>query len=157
MVIHKISLIDEPSTRTLGERLAGVWTYPTVVLLSGNLGAGKTTCVQGIAAGLGVVEAVTSPTFALIEEYEGARGRLVHMDLYRLESHEIPALGLEEIWERGDLVAIEWPERLPFLPADHLRVTLEHGEPRTATLEARGNAAEGMLTALMAAVESALR
>jgi tRNA A37 threonylcarbamoyladenosine biosynthesis protein TsaE len=79
------------------------------------------------------------------------------MDLYRLESHEIPALGLEEIWERGDLVAIEWPERLPLLPADHLHLTLEHGEPRTAILEAHGGMAAPVLAALIEMYDSALR
>lgn len=149
MDLHKIPLQDPEATRLLGERLGNLWQPPTVLLLSGNLGAGKTTCVQGIAQALGVAEPVTSPTFALIEEYEGLRGRLVHMDLYRLRPEEVPALGIEEIWEQETHVVIEWPERLPFLPACWLRITFCGENPRLAELTYFGPPAHHLRTRLL--------
>lgn len=108
---------SEAETIALGERLAGELRRG-VVLLIGNLGAGKTTLAKGIVSGLGAAEAddVASPTFTLIHEYGG--GRVYHVDLYRLEeAREVETLGLEELFERDALVLIEWGERFPqFLP-----------------------------------------
>lgn len=143
----KILLSDTEATRHLGKYLAQVWQPPTVLLFEGNLGAGKTTCVQGIAEALGIVEPVTSPTFTLIEEYGD---QLIHMDLYRLAPFEAEKLGLEEIWERGALVAIEWSERLSLLPEDYLRIALTNEAPRQATFVAFGIAAEDYLQRLKA-------
>ncbi|MBC7881513.1 MAG: tRNA (adenosine(37)-N6)-threonylcarbamoyltransferase complex ATPase subunit type 1 TsaE [Anaerolineae bacterium] len=141
----KILLSDTEATRQLGKQLAQVWRPPTVLLFEGNLGAGKTTCVQGIAAALGITDPVTSPTFTLIEEYGD---KLIHMDLYRLAPFEVEKLGLEEMWERGALVAIEWSERLSLLPEDYLRITFTNAEPRQAAFVAFGIAAEGYLQRL---------
>jgi tRNA threonylcarbamoyladenosine biosynthesis protein TsaE len=141
----KILLSDTEATRQLGKYLAQVWQAPTVLLFEGNLGAGKTTCVQGIAEALGITEPVTSPTFTLIEEYDD---KLIHMDLYRLAPFEVTKLGLEEMWERGALVAIEWSERLSLLPEDYLSIALTNEEPRQATFVAVGVAAEGYLQRL---------
>ena len=107
---------SEAETIELGRRLARELPPRGVVLLIGNLGAGKTTLAKGIASGLGAAEPddVTSPTFTLIHEYGG--GRVYHVDLYRLEEErEVARLGLEELFERDAMVLIEWGERFPRL------------------------------------------
>jgi tRNA threonylcarbamoyladenosine biosynthesis protein TsaE len=143
-----VDLPDPDSTRRLGRWLGEKARKGDVVLLAGDLGAGKTSLSQGLGEGLGVTEPVTSPTFTLLNEY---RGRLTffHFDMYRLEAPEITSMGLYEYWEepRG-VVAIEWPERLgpDLTPGDHLAVTLTHrGEGRQATLDAVGRQAERWL------------
>jgi len=107
---------SEAETIELGRRLAGELPPRGVVLLIGNLGAGKTTLAKGIVSGLGAAapDDVSSPTFTLIHEYGG--GRVYHVDLYRLdEERQVAALGLEEIFERDAMVLIEWGERFPRL------------------------------------------
>jgi tRNA threonylcarbamoyladenosine biosynthesis protein TsaE len=102
-------------TLALGETLAEMLRPPMLVILRGEVGAGKTTLVKGIAAALGaaVEEDVTSPTFTLVHEYESERAHLFHLDLYRLETEEqIAVLGLEEMLaEPNALVLVEWGER----------------------------------------------
>ncbi len=102
-------------TLALGEKLAEILRPPMLVILRGEVGAGKTTLVKGIAAALGaaVEEDVTSPTFTLVHEYESERVHLFHLDLYRLEREEqIAVLGLEEMMaEPNALVLVEWGER----------------------------------------------
>lgn len=107
--------------RDLGSRLA----RGAILLLHGDLGAGKTVFVRGLAAGLGAnPEDVSSPTFTLVQEYQG-RLRLQHVDLYRVVAgHEVEELGLDEYAALGDVVAIEWAERLSRAPAGALRVTI---------------------------------
>lgn len=112
----------------------------TVVALSGNLGAGKTTFVQSAAAALGVVEPVKSPTFILMQVFEMPQGpfaRLVHIDAYRLKSlHELAVLGWQEIVaDPANLVFIEWPEQVPgALPEGAQKVTLMgEGDMRSIT------------------------
>jgi len=111
-------------TREFAAQLARKLQVGDVVLLFGDLGAGKTTFVQGLARGLGVPEEcyVQSPTFALINEYPGSVP-LFHVDLYRLEPEDVYDLGLEELLERGILV-IEWSERLSFSFEKEFRVFL---------------------------------
>ncbi|HTX37597.1 MAG TPA: tRNA (adenosine(37)-N6)-threonylcarbamoyltransferase complex ATPase subunit type 1 TsaE [Bryobacteraceae bacterium] len=110
----------------LGERLARELPARGVVLLIGNLGAGKTMLAKGIVSGLGAAapEEVSSPTFTLIHEYGGAR--VYHIDLYRLEeAREVASLGLEEIFERDAMVLIEWGERFPqLMPAARTEIRL---------------------------------
>jgi tRNA threonylcarbamoyladenosine biosynthesis protein TsaE len=104
---------SEAETIALGERLGRAFPAKRVVLLIGNLGAGKTTLAKGIVKGRGAVAAedVSSPTFTLIHEYGEA---VYHIDLYRLEeSRELDTLGLEELFDRNALVLIEWGERFP--------------------------------------------
>ena len=109
----------------LGERLAGELPRSGVVLLIGNLGAGKTTLAKGIVRGRGAAEHddVSSPTFTLIHEY-GPLGNMYHIDLYRLEeARQVATLGLEEIFDRDALVLIEWGERFPqLLPAERTEI-----------------------------------
>ena len=115
---------SEADTIALGERLAP--ELRGVVLLIGNLGAGKTTLAKGIVTGLGAAaeDEVSSPTFTLIHEY--GDGRVYHVDLYRLdEPREVATLGLEEFFERDALVLIEWGERFPqLLPAERTEIRI---------------------------------
>lgn len=126
------------ATRELGARLGRQARPGDVIALYGELGAGKTCLIQGIAAGLGVTEAVTSPTFVLIAEYAG-RLPFYHVDLYRLERlEEIEALGLEEILDGDGVTAVEWAEKAEaLLPSRSLRVRIAGvgDEPRTIEIE----------------------
>jgi tRNA threonylcarbamoyladenosine biosynthesis protein TsaE len=182
MAEHSCDLTDAAATRALGQRLGAAWLAssqqsappaeagptPLLLLLQGELGAGKTCLVQGLAEALGIDEPVTSPTFALAQHYGGRlRGggatRLVHLDLYRLElaaaadelfaqeEEEAAALargvnlggwstsaGAIEAPEREPngirvVLAVEWPERLSFVPREAWQLRLEHwGEGRRA-------------------------
>ncbi len=111
----------------LGERLAGELPRTGVVLLIGNLGAGKTTLAKGIVRGRGAAERddVSSPTFTLIHQY-GPRGEVYHIDLYRLEeARQVATLGLEEIFDSDALVLIEWGERFPqLLPPERTEIRI---------------------------------
>jgi tRNA threonylcarbamoyladenosine biosynthesis protein TsaE len=120
-------------TRRLGRRLAERLAPDGVLLLVGELGAGKTVLAQGIAAGLGVPpDEVQSPTYTLIREHRAPSGaRLVHLDLYRLEPEEALGLGLEELFAGPGVKVVEWAERLPFTPDGALRLELlGRGEAR---------------------------
>jgi tRNA threonylcarbamoyladenosine biosynthesis protein TsaE len=131
----------EADTRALGRRLASLLRAGDVVLLAGDLGAGKTVFASGIAEGLGVAEPVVSPSFILARRYEGLMG-LVHADLYRLgSSAEVDDLDLLESAADGVLV-VEWGEAAAeCFPEDHLLVRLEADETgaRTVTLVQRGS------------------
>lgn len=114
------------ATEELGRDLAGRLPGGSLLLLYGDLGAGKTAFIRGLAAGLGVdPEEVSSPTFTIVQEYRGGRVRLQHVDLYRIHTGpEVEELGLDEFLARGDIVAIEWADRLPEEPAGALSVRL---------------------------------
>jgi tRNA threonylcarbamoyladenosine biosynthesis protein TsaE len=100
-------------TELLGESWGRVARHGLVIALSGELGAGKTQFVKGIARGLGIVARVHSPTFTLVNEYAGGRLRLFHLDLYRLESREqILSAGLEDFFQPDGVAVIEWAERI---------------------------------------------
>jgi tRNA threonylcarbamoyladenosine biosynthesis protein TsaE len=116
-------------TRDLGAAVASVVTPGDVVLLAGDLGAGKTTLTQGFARGLDISEQVTSPTFVLMRPYQG-RLALVHVDAYRLDHlQEVVDLGLPEMLDDGAIAVIEWGDVVaPVLPADFLELRLEYGE-----------------------------
>jgi tRNA threonylcarbamoyladenosine biosynthesis protein TsaE len=118
---------SEEDTAAIGRELAGSLSAGDVVLLIGDLGAGKTALVRGLAEGLGVPAAdVSSPTFTLVQEYRGGRLPLFHVDLYRLDDpREIDDLGLDEIAEEG-VLAIEWAERHPRPPRGVVRIRIEH-------------------------------
>jgi tRNA threonylcarbamoyladenosine biosynthesis protein TsaE len=121
---------SEAETIELGRRIARELPAKAVVLLVGNLGAGKTTLAKGIVEGLGAgaPEEVASPTFTLIHEYGG--GRVYHIDLYRLEEErEVETLGLDDLFEREAVVLIEWGERFPqLLPRERIEIYLRAGE-----------------------------
>ena len=129
---------SEEETIALGERLARDLPRRAVVLLIGNLGAGKTTLAKGIAKGLGAAqpEEVSSPTFTLIHEYGNAR-RVYHIDLYRLDrEQEAAGLGLDEIFERDAVVLIEWGERFPaLLPAERIEIRLRRAGDESREIE----------------------
>lgn len=115
---------SEEETSAIGARLGASLRQGDVVLLYGELGAGKTAFVRGLARGLGAPpDDVSSPTFTLIQEYAG-RVTLYHVDLYRLEPKEIPDLGLEDLVVGDGVVAIEWAERWPGRPNDVIEVTI---------------------------------
>jgi tRNA threonylcarbamoyladenosine biosynthesis protein TsaE len=120
-------------TLALGERVAEMLPPPRVVILRGEVGAGKTTLVKGIAAALGAAaeDEVTSPTFTIVHEYLGARVRLFHLDLYRLETEEqIAVLGLDEMAGYDNaLLLVEWGERFEsIVKRASAEIYMEHGE-----------------------------
>ena len=126
----------EAGTEAAGRQLAESLRAGDVVLLYGDLGAGKTALTRGIAQGLGIDPAdVSSPTFTLVQEYHG-RLPLYHVDLYRLEEREVDDLGLEELVLGDGVVVIEWAERWRGRPDDVIEVRLEHvdDERRRLTL-----------------------
>jgi len=130
-IVKSFETHSEEETIELGRKIARELPQKSVVLLIGNLGAGKTTLAKGILSGLGVAKAddVTSPTFTLIHEF-GPRDnsrRVYHIDLYRLETHQqVATLGLEEILDRESVVLIEWGERFPDLfPAGRIEIRLQ--------------------------------
>jgi tRNA threonylcarbamoyladenosine biosynthesis protein TsaE len=128
---------SERETFALGKKLADSLRPGTFVLLRGDLGAGKTAMVRGIAAGLGAdPDEVSSPTFVLIQHYKG-RIALVHADLYRLDTADaVDDLGLEEL-SIGGVVAVEWAERLPRPIEGSVSVKIEDlgGTTRRITIE----------------------
>jgi tRNA threonylcarbamoyladenosine biosynthesis protein TsaE len=110
-----------------------------VLLLSGNLGAGKTAFVRGLAEGLGIDPLeVSSPTFTLVHEYRGGRLTLYHVDLYRLERAATDDLGLDELGVRDGVLAIEWPDRLTHRLADakHVRIEIVDDTTRRISIDA---------------------
>ena len=125
---------DEEATRAIGARLGRLARAGDLILLHGDLGAGKTTLTQGIARGLGIAEPVQSPTFTLVAEHNGRALRLYRLDLYRLSGEaDLDSFGFEDYLAPPDGVAVvEWPERAAGrLPDEYLLVRLEpHGEGR---------------------------
>jgi tRNA threonylcarbamoyladenosine biosynthesis protein TsaE len=123
---------SEEETTELGASLGAELQPGDVVLLYGELGAGKTAFVRGLARGVGApAEEVSSPTFTLVQEYPGVRATLYHVDLYRLEPKEVQDLGLEELVAGDGIVAIEWAERWEGRPDDVVQVWIEDaGEDR---------------------------
>jgi tRNA threonylcarbamoyladenosine biosynthesis protein TsaE len=131
---------SEEETRAIAARLAGTLAPGAVLLLSGDLGSGKTAFVRGLAGGLGLDPAeVTSPTFTLVHEYRGGRLPLIHVDLYRLDSVDLGEIGMDDDLAAAGVVAIEWPERLgrPVPGAIDIRIEDTGGETRRITRETR--------------------
>lgn len=122
------SAVDE--TRELACALSSLARPGDVVVLAGDLGAGKTAFVQGFGRGLGVADRITSPTFTLVHVYEGGRLPIHHLDVYRLDQlSEALDLGLAEMLDEGGVVLIEWGDAItPVLPHDYLEVRLTFGD-----------------------------
>lgn len=144
-------------TQALAQRLGSACLGGEVLLLSGPLGAGKTAFTQGLARGLGVTEYVHSPTFTLVNQYEG-RLTLYHLDLYRIDSlAEAVDLGLDDYLYTGGVAAIEWAEKaLEALPAERLQILFSQvgATERRLQLNASGAVHERLVHAAAAAVKS---
>lgn len=120
-------------TEALGERLAGIVKSGAVIAYTGDLGAGKTAFTRGLARGLGVTDRVTSPTFTIVNEYEGGRLPLFHFDMYRLgSSEELYDIGWEDYLSRGGVCAVEWSEIVEdALESDVIRIDIRRGQTDT--------------------------
>ena len=140
--------LGEDETFELGRRMATAFRGGELIALLGDLGLGKTVFARGIAVGLGISgEQVSSPTFAIVQEYRGGRLPMVHVDLYRIEDpREVDDLGLEDLLDAGAVVIVEWGERLPARLLEHAwtvrfgdvgddtrRLDLDHRVPRFAS------------------------
>ena len=132
MSADAVQTIGEEETVAAGEGFGRTLASGAVVLLYGQLGAGKTAFVRGLARGVGAADdEVSSPTFTLIQEYAGSTLTLYHVDLYRLDPPEVDDLGLEELVGGDGIVAIEWADRWRGRPDDAIEVTIEdRGEDR---------------------------
>ena len=133
---------SETCTHTLGQMLGTLVQAGDVLCLNGDLGAGKTKFAQGVGCGLEIEEAITSPTFTLINEYQG-RLPYYHMDVYRLEGvEEMYDIGYEEYFESAGVVLIEWANQVAeILPEERLEIEIQRGEQeeeRIITLKPRG-------------------
>jgi tRNA threonylcarbamoyladenosine biosynthesis protein TsaE len=125
---HGALAMTEEELREWGRRFGRAAHAPLVVTLAGDLGAGKTTLVQAICEGYGVTDEVTSPTFALINEYSAPRSPVHHVDLYRLDRPEqLDSIGWDDLFAGRAIVLIEWPERAgDRLPAGRVSLSLQH-------------------------------
>ena len=133
---------SEADTLAFGARLSGMLSAGDTVLLSGDLGAGKSVLARGIARGMGVEGPMPSPTFTLMIPYEGASGRLYHFDLYRLaDPDEYYAAGLDEFVGGDGVAVVEWPQMAELDASPALAVTLRRGAAeavREIEIENRG-------------------
>jgi tRNA threonylcarbamoyladenosine biosynthesis protein TsaE len=129
-------------TIAFGRTLAAVLSPPLLILLRGDLGAGKTTLVKGIAEGFGAASAddVTSPTFTLVHEYRGPRAALYHIDLYRVDTErELETLGLDDLIEPTSILLIEWGEKFPrFVRERNLEIVLERVDENERRIQVTG-------------------
>ena len=135
-MIHQSN--SEAETRAIAAALAPSLLPAAVILLSGDLGAGKTAFVRGLAEGLGLdPDDVTSPTFTLVHEYRGGRLPLIHVDLYRLDRAELDEIGLDQDLSARGVTAVEWAERLTrgIPQAVAVRIVDAGGDCRTITIE----------------------
>lgn len=127
-LVLKIVLPTRQDTQNFGRLLGENLPRGTTILLLGDLGAGKTTLVQGIGQGLGIPEPITSPTFTLINEYLDGRVPLYHLDLYRLEPSQIDSIYPEMYWDGIEvelgITAIEWSQRLLVQPSSYIKIEL---------------------------------
>jgi tRNA threonylcarbamoyladenosine biosynthesis protein TsaE len=168
-IIFSMSILDDHSldffsrspeqTRRVGVHLGGALQAGDVICLQGDLGAGKTTFVQGIAQGWGSLDAVSSPTFIIVNVYRDADGKqLFHLDAYRIESTlEAEELDLNSMLSRGPLL-IEWPERMDrLIPREHLWVRLDHvdEEKREMKINSHGKRYDDLLDVIRRATYGA--
>ncbi len=136
---------------TIGEKLAAYLAPQDLILLDGDLGAGKTTFTKGLAKGLGITRPIKSPTFTIIREYQDGRIPLYHMDVYRLEEGGGDDLGLEEYFNGDGVNVVEWSKFVADeLPDDYLRIIFRRDDSegdnvRTLTFEATGHRFEQLI------------
>jgi tRNA threonylcarbamoyladenosine biosynthesis protein TsaE len=153
LVSHSLS-----ETRRLGALLGQLLEGDEVICLEGELGTGKTSLIQGIGQGQGIREPLTSPTFTLVNEYQGRQAPLYHVDLYRLDStEEMIAAGMDGYFHDGGICVIEWAEKArDILPPECLYVTLRHvgEEERDILLQAKGQVYRQLLRRLKKMLES---
>jgi tRNA threonylcarbamoyladenosine biosynthesis protein TsaE len=127
---HEFETQSSDETIARGREIGASLQPPLLILLEGELGAGKTTLTKGIASGFGAAaeEEITSPTFTLIHKYSGGRVPVYHIDLYRIEgARDLHTLGLEDIFDQEAIVIVEWPDRLRLkLDWPTLRIDLQH-------------------------------
>src|SRR6266700_262332 len=150
---HRVLDLESRSvaeTRRLATALSPMLRPGDVLALGGDLGAGKTTFVQGLAVGLGIAERVTSPSFILMKEYLEGRYPLIHMDVYRLERmQEVVDLGYDEFLDPSHIVVVEWGDMVePLLPKVHLSIQLRYGDTdatREIAFQPRGAEWEGRM------------
>lgn len=124
--MKSIKVKDEAASYELANQIAKIVEPGMVILLEGDLGAGKTTFTKGLAQGLGITKVIKSPTYTIIREYPNGRLPLYHMDLYRLSEDEAELLGLEEYFEGEGLCVVEWPSvaRLS-MPSEFLEIKID--------------------------------
>ena len=140
MTMHLVTA-NYQATIAYGYQLGQLLQPQDLILLDGDLGAGKTTLTQGIAQGLGIKRPIKSPTFTLIREYQSGRIPLYHMDMYRLENSSADELGLSEYFNGDGAVVIEWSQFIKdLLPTSYLRIVLKQQQPtsRELTFQALG-------------------
>jgi tRNA threonylcarbamoyladenosine biosynthesis protein TsaE len=129
MDVQDFTTYSAEETTALGRKLAARMLPPKLVLLRGDLGAGKTTLVKGIAAGFGAAseDEVTSPTFTLVHEYRGPKATLYHIDLYRVDTQrELETLGLDDLMTESSILLIEWGEKFArFTKERDIEIALE--------------------------------
>ncbi len=144
----RIRSFSSADTMKLGKRLGNLLYRPEIILLTGNLGTGKTIFVKGIARGLDITDNVNSPSYTLIKEYEG-RLPLYHMDLYRLDDEkDLYNIGFEEYLNDDGIVVIEWPELArEFLPSHCIAIDIKIGKDnnREILIKAREEIKKGLL------------
>ena len=132
--MEQIILKNEQETKEFGKKLAESLEVGATIALIGDLGAGKTTLTKAIAAGLGVSEVLTSPTFTIVCEYDSGRLPLYHFDVYRVhDSEELFEIGFEDYLHRGGVCLIEWANLLEegLLPENAMTIKMEYGEGET--------------------------
>ncbi|NVY97082.1 tRNA (adenosine(37)-N6)-threonylcarbamoyltransferase complex ATPase subunit type 1 TsaE [Lactobacillus sp. DCY120] len=150
-----MQLRTENATQTVawGKKLGHLLQAQDLLLLDGDLGAGKTTFTQGLAQGLGITRPIKSPTFTLIREYQMGRIPLYHMDMYRLEDSSPEELGLSEYFAGDGVVVMEWSQFVAdFLPAQYLRIQItrlaQADEQRQLTFQAQGQRYQELVASL---------
>ncbi len=139
-----IHITSEEELPQVAEAILEATGRRTVVVFRGGMGAGKTTLIRAIAAALGSADTVTSPTFALVNQYKGADGRnIYHFDFYRIDDlREAYDFGYEEYFYSGDLCLVEWPEKIEALLPDDVvtvRIAVDSETARTFTIDDNGN------------------
>jgi tRNA threonylcarbamoyladenosine biosynthesis protein TsaE len=145
MDVQEFTTHSAEETTSLGRKLAATMVPPKLILLRGDLGAGKTTLVKGIAAGFGAAnkDEVTSPTFTLVHEYRGPTATLYHIDLYRVDTQrELETLGLDDLMTENSILLIEWGEKFArFTKERDIEISLERVEENERIIRVTGPSA----------------